>query len=86
MSNRKTISVDEDVHERLDDIKKEDWSFNDLLDALADCYESHNGDVNTQVNTDALPDGVLTENHIDDIANQVAQNTADEVETRLQRR
>lgn len=72
--SRKTISIDEQVHENLQEMKRDNDSWSDLLRRLSDGQGGEH-DLNT-----------LTEEHIDDIATETARQTARELENRLNRR
>lgn len=68
---RKSITVDDDAFEDLEAQKHEGETWTefarrvaDLLEASADDTESPDDDVST---TEHTPDGVLTEDHLDDI-------------------
>lgn len=71
MTDRKTITVDADVHAALDELKRVDESWTDLLRRLTGGRDGEHG-----LNT-------LTEAHIEDIAATTARRTAEELETRL---
>jgi len=64
---RKTITVSEDVFDRLEDLKDDGESWTDLGERAADALEGQDGDVNAAPNADQP----LTEEHIDDIAAEV---------------
>jgi predicted CopG family antitoxin len=72
--SRKTISIDEDVYDDLEELKRDDDSWTDLLRRLS-TGQGGEHDLNT-----------LTEEHIDDIATETARRTARELENRLNRR
>jgi len=72
MTNRKTITIDADVHADLEALKQDSESWSDLLARLADDTGGARGEQN--LNT-------LTEAHIDDIANAAARRTLEELET-----
>jgi predicted CopG family antitoxin len=71
--DRKTITISEAAYEELKAQKQGDDTFDDVLQRLL-AGESNPGGLN-EVNT-------LQEEHIPDIANAVAQQTAQELETR----
>jgi len=72
MTDRKTITIDADVHADLEALKRDGESWSDLLARLADDA----GDVHSEQNLNTL-----TEAHIDDIANAAARRTLEELET-----
>ena len=72
---RKTITVTEDVYERLATLKRDDESWSELGDRAADVLESGDSDVNTE------PSSVVVEN-----IDEIARASADEVEDRMTRR
>lgn len=74
--SRKTITVDESVYDRVDEVKRDEESWSDCLLRLVNTLES--GDCDQSEHTD-----VLTESHIDDIVARTARQTATEVENRL---
>lgn len=107
--SRKTISIDEDLHDRLDDCKRENESWTEFVQRLFDAVdiEGRDGERTMRAPSDddaGVPldleetfeefhdeiavlqeqlDGVLTEDHIDDIANATSAQTGTEVENRL---
>jgi len=80
---RKTLTVPESVWRRLKDEKRDDESFGDLLDRLVDVVQEGG-----EQDTDAvdLPDNILTEDHIDDIAAITAAKAGEELEDRMRGR
>ena len=72
MTDRKTITIDTDVHADLEALKQDSESWSDLLARLAGDAGNARGEQN--LNT-------LTEAHIDDIANAAARRTLEELET-----
>jgi hypothetical protein len=69
MSDRTTISVSESTKEELDAKRPEGTPWDTFLSSLVDASGMH------EVH--------LSSSAIDDVANQVARKTADELETRL---
>ena len=67
---RKGISIDEGVHARGDDIKREGESWSDLLGRAFDALEAQD-DGAASDRLDEIPDDILTEGHIDDVAAEV---------------
>ena len=79
--SRKTATASEDAHDDLFQYKRETESTSEFFIRIAGVLERfENGDLQ------AVPDNVLTTDHLDDIANTAATQTADEVEGRLSRR
>lgn len=108
--SRKTISIDEDLHDRLDEYKREDESWTDFVERLFEAVEieGHGDERTLRATIDAGDDsdthsleaavddvhdeiaalqdqldGVLTEDHIDDIANVTSTQTGKEIENRM---
>ncbi len=69
MTDRKTITIDADVHADLKALKRDSESWSDLLARLSDGRDGEHSP------------NTLTEAHIDDIANAVARRTLEELET-----
>lgn len=82
MADRTTISVSQAAYDALATEKREGESFSDVV--LRVCGDSET--VEAPAPSVELPDDVLTEAHIEDIAARSARKTADEVENRLTRR
>ncbi|AAM88769.1 hypothetical protein PhiCh1p97 [Natrialba phage PhiCh1] len=108
--SRKTISIDEDLHDRLDQHKGDDESWTDFVERLyeaayiegrddertvrapledvdeADIHTYHDAveELHDEIASfnDQL-EGVLTEEHIDDIANVTSTQTGKEIENRM---
>jgi len=81
--SRKGISIDEELHERGRQLKG-DESWNDLLQRAFDALEEQDGDVARDVardETQDVPDGVLTEDHIDDIGAELERRLERTLET-----
>jgi hypothetical protein len=72
MADRKTITIDADVHADLEELKRDGESWSDLLTRLADDTGGARGEHSPNT---------LTEAHIDDIANAAARRTLEELET-----
>jgi len=70
MSDRKTITLRESAYDALDDAKREDESFSDTVERLADGSEGEH-----------TPNTVAVTN-----VDEIARRTADEVENRMTRR
>jgi len=108
--SRKTISIDEDLHDRLDEHKREEESWTDFVERLFEAayIEGRDGERTLRAPPDVdapdVPpdleatfeefhdeiaslqeqlDGVLTEDHIDDIANATSAQTGTEIENRM---
>jgi len=81
MSDRKTTTTSAEAHEALFEFKREDESASDLFKRAAAALEAHDPTTESS-STPAIPDEVLTEAHIDDIANTTASRTIDELEER----
>lgn len=79
MSDRKTTTTSAEAHERLMSFKREDESTSDLFERAAAALEAHDP---TTDESPAIPDDILTEAHIDDIANTAASRTVGELEER----
>ena len=78
---RKTATASKDAHDELFKFKRESESTSEFFIRIADVLERfENGDLQ------AVPDNVLTTDHLDDIANTAATQTANEVEQRLSSR
>lgn len=82
MSDRKTTTTSAEAHEALFEFKREDESASDLFKRAAAALEAHDPTTDESPSTPAIPDEVLTEAHIDDIANTAASRTVDEFEER----
>lgn len=82
MSDRKTTTTSAEAHERLMSFKREGESTSDLFKRAAAALEAHDPTTDESPSTPAIPDEVLTEAHIDDIANTAASRTVDEFEER----
>lgn len=79
--SRKTATASEEAHEELFRHKREAESTSEFFERCADALERiESGDAQ------AVPANVLTTDHIQDIVNTAAVETADEVEQRLSRR
>lgn len=76
--NRKTITIDEDAFERLDDLRDDDESWTEFADRAADVLEaeSEGRDGEHTPNT-------LTEEHIDDIVSRTSSQVVRDLETAL---
>lgn len=80
MSDRKTTTTSAEAHERLMSFKREGESASDLFKRAAAALEAHDPTTDESPATPALPDDVLTEAHIDDIANTAASRTVGELQ------
>lgn len=78
--SRKTATASEDAHDRLFQYKREDESTSEFFARIADVLERFEAGELQEV-----PDNLLTTDHIDDLANTAATQTANEVEQRLSR-
>ncbi|WP_114576696.1 antitoxin VapB family protein [Saliphagus sp. LR7] len=87
MSDRKTISTSEGVHERLvaERDRAGDDSLSDTIDRLLEAAEGTKPTDGGREQTDEQME-LLTVDHIDDIVAQTSRETADEVENRLTHR
>jgi hypothetical protein len=85
MSDRKTTTTSAEAHEALFGFKREDESASDLFKRAAAALEAHDPTTDSS-SRPAIPDDVLTEAHIDDIANTAASRTASELQEQLSRR
>lgn len=79
---RKGISIDEDLHDRGTQLKRDGESWNELLKRAFAALDEGRDDTGAVATNRTVPDDVLTEEHIADIAREAA----DEVEGRLSRR
>jgi hypothetical protein len=86
MSDRKTTTTSAEAHERLMSFKREGESTSDLFKRAAAALEAHDPTTEESPWTPAIPDDVLTEAHIPDIANTTASRTASELQEQLSRR
>lgn len=82
MSDRKTTTTSAEAHERLMSFKRESESTSDLFERAAAALEAHDPTTDESSSTPAIPDDILTEDHIPDIANTAASQTVDEFEER----
>jgi hypothetical protein len=73
--SRKTITVTDDVYERLGALKQDDESWSDIGDRAAGALESQDDDVNTDPNSVAVTN-----------VDEIARASADAVEDRMTRR
>jgi|GEM_PF-1755653 predicted CopG family antitoxin len=77
---RKTATASKDAHDDLFEYKRESESTSEFFIRIADVLERfESGELQ------AVPDNVLTTDHLSDIANTTATQTAGEVEKRLSR-
>lgn len=81
MTDRKTITIDADLHAQLQSQKRGSESWTAFLQRLQQQADEAQADPQEAHPVDDLE--TLTEDHIDDIATRTARRTADEVETRL---
>lgn len=82
MSGRKTTTTSAEAHEALFKYKREDESASDLFERAAAALEAHDPTSDESPSTTEIPEDLLTEAHIDDIANTAASRTASELEQR----
>jgi hypothetical protein len=82
MTDRKTITVDREVYERLEPLKKDDESWNEFGDRVADLLEADGQEDGEHSPNTAEP---LTVDHIDDIVAKVERRVGREIENRLTR-
>ncbi|RDZ61423.1 hypothetical protein C5B90_19320 [Haloferax sp. Atlit-12N] len=94
MTGRTSLTVDDDVGERFRSFWDEDnETVTEFVDRVCDVLERVDADGlpdDTEFNsnsdeTDALPDNLLTTDHIDDIANAASTQTTRDIESLLRR-
>jgi len=81
MSDRKTTTTSAEAHEALFEFKREDESASDLFKRAAAALEAHDPTTESS-STPTIPEDLLTEAHIDDIANTAASRTVSELQQR----
>lgn len=84
--DRKTTTTSEEAFDAFVKHKREDESMSDLFNRAAAALEAHDPTTDPSPATSKIPENVLTENHIDDIANTAAARTAVELQEQLSRR
>jgi predicted CopG family antitoxin len=80
MSGRKTTTTSAEAHEALFTFKREGESASDLFKRAAAALEAHDPESGESPSTAEIPEDVLTEDHIPDIANTAASRTVSELE------
>jgi hypothetical protein len=83
--DRKTTTTSEDAYEALVKHKREDESMSDLFERAAAALEAHDPITDSSPASAEMPDDLLREAHIEDIANTVASRTATELQEQMPR-